>query len=75
MSTRAYSTHRWACILHVWGADLLRVLVVQPGAVRCPVSSIAAGRHYIGFVKGEALYWQSETYVLGSPFHITASQR
>ena len=56
------------------GADLLPVLVVQTGAVRCPVSSIAAGRHYIGLVKGEALYWQRETYALGSPFHITASQ-
>ena len=34
------------------GTDLLRVLVVQPGVVRCPVSSIATRRHYIGLVKG-----------------------
>ena len=84
-----YLTHSWGSVhehqgifhstvgLHTacLGADLLRVLVVQPGAVRCPVSCIAAGRHYIGLVKGEAFYWQRETYALGSPLHITASQR
>ena len=44
--------------------------VVYPGAVRCPVSSIAAGRHYIGLVKGEALYWQRGTYTLGESLQI-----
>ena len=53
-------------------ADLL--LVVQPGAVKWPVSSIATQRHYIGLVKEEALYWQRETYAVGFPFHITSSE-
>ena len=39
---------------------VLRVIVVQSRAVRCPVSSIAAGRHDIGLVKEEALYGQRE---------------
>ena len=56
----------------MFGADHLPVLIVQPGAVRCPVCSIATGRHYIGLVKREALYWQKETYAIDCHFHITA---
>ena len=30
------STHRWACVPHDWGPNLLRVPAVQIGSLRCP---------------------------------------